>query len=71
MAKAFVESKVHLQDLERLAEDTFASRDDALNWLLKPHPLLAGASPRQVAQTDDGAKTVHSMLISIKYGGVV
>lgn len=71
MTKATVESKVNLQDVERLAEETFASRDEALNWLLKPHPLLAGASPRQVAQTEDGVRKIHSMLVTIKYGGVV
>ena len=71
MVKKTVESKNHLQDLERLAEDTFASRDDALNWLSLPHPLLDGASPLQVAQTEEGAKKVQSMLVSIKYGGVI
>lgn len=71
MEKMTVESKQRLLELERLAEGTFASRVDAHSWLLRPHPLLDGASPLQVGKTEDGARKIQDMLVSIKHGGVV
>lgn len=71
MVKMTAESKARLQELERQAEDTFASRVDACHWLSTPHPLLDGASPLQVGKTEDGARRIRDMLVSIKYGGVV
>ncbi|WP_382327942.1 antitoxin Xre/MbcA/ParS toxin-binding domain-containing protein [Hydrogenophaga sp. UC242_50] len=71
MAKTTAESKMRLQELERLAEEAFASRADARSWLLRPHPLLEGASPLQVGKTEDGARRIQDMLVAIKYGGVV
>jgi uncharacterized protein (DUF2384 family) len=59
------------QELERLAADTFETKDDAVLWLRTPHPLLDGKPPFQVGQTDAGAQRVKSILIAIKYGGVV
>lgn len=57
--------------LKRNAEDTFESKEDAAQWLQRPHPMLDGASPLQMAQTEAGAERVRDILIAIRYGGVV
>ncbi|WP_332751208.1 antitoxin Xre/MbcA/ParS toxin-binding domain-containing protein [Hydrogenophaga sp.] len=59
-----------LQEVERMAADTFETRADAAQWLRSPHPMFAGQSPLQVAQTEKGAERVKAMLTAIKYGGV-
>lgn len=36
--------------------------DDAAGWLQRPHPLLGGQSPQQVAGLPGGLKKVHALL---------
>jgi uncharacterized protein (DUF2384 family) len=55
----------------RTVSDTFETREDAVLWLRKPHPLLDGKPPLQVGRTYEGAQRVKSILIAIKYGGAV
>lgn len=71
MTEQGTSAQVLQQDLERLAVDTFETSDEAAQWLLKPHPLLDGKPPLQVARTEVGAQRVKGILIAIKYGGVV
>lgn len=61
----------HQQELERMATDTFETAKDAAQWLQNPHPLLDEKTPLQVAQTEAGAQRVKSILVAIKYGGVL
>lgn len=68
--KGSAESDALLEELERMAEDTFEPGDATL-WLTSPHPLFAEKTPLQLAQTEEGARTVRAVLVAIKYGGVV
>lgn len=61
----------HLEDLERMAVESFATRECAAQWLRNPHPMLDGATPLQIALTEAGAERVKAIMIGIKYGGVV
>jgi len=63
--------KLLQQEVERMAEDTFGSNEVAGCWLRKHHPLLDEKTPLQAAQTEAGAERVKSILVAIKYGGVV
>ena len=69
MTEHVTNSQLLQQELERMAADTFETSHDAAQWLRKPHPLLAGRSPLQAAQTEAGAQVVKSILVAIKYGG--
>jgi putative toxin-antitoxin system antitoxin component (TIGR02293 family) len=59
------------QMLERMAEDIFETKDDAAQWLRRPHPMLGGEIPLQLARTEAGAQRVHAILIAIKYGSAL
>jgi hypothetical protein len=59
-----------LQDVESMAADTFETREDAAQWLQRPHSMLNNMAPLHVAQTEAGAERVKAILVSIKYGGV-
>lgn len=63
-------SQLLLRELERMAADTFETSEDAAGWLRRPHPLLDKKTPLEMARTEAGAKTVKSMLIGLKFGGV-
>jgi putative toxin-antitoxin system antitoxin component (TIGR02293 family) len=54
-----------------MAEDIFETKDDAAQWLWRPHPMLGGEIPLQLAKTEAGAQRVHAILIAIKYGSVL
>lgn len=54
-----------------MAADTFETSEEAAHWLRKPHPLLNEQTPLQFAQTEVGVHYVRSILIAIKYGGVI
>ncbi len=71
LPKRSAENVLRVLDLEALARATFAQEDAALQWLRKPHPLLAGESPLMAAATHYGVQQVKEILVAIKYGGVV
>lgn len=65
------DARSRIAKIESLAKETFETEEEAVAWLQRPHPVLDGQAPRQVASTSDGAKRVREILIAIKYGGVV
>ncbi|MGH7106522.1 MAG: type II RES/Xre toxin-antitoxin system antitoxin [Acetobacteraceae bacterium] len=50
------------------AEETFGSRDKAGTWLRRPTTALAGESPLQLLDTDEGARSVETLLGRIGHG---
>jgi putative toxin-antitoxin system antitoxin component (TIGR02293 family) len=50
------------------AEHTWNSRDDAREWLLKPHPELGKRTPLESAMTELGARQVEELLDRLFYG---
>lgn len=65
------ESVLRLLELGQMATDTFETEDEASAWLRRPHPMLDGDSPLELAKTSYGAQRVKDILIAIRYGGVV
>ncbi len=59
------------QEMERMAVDTFETKEEASLWLKEPHPILGEKSPLQMAETETGTLKVKSILAAIKYGGVL
>lgn len=57
-----------LEEMERMAADTFQTKAEAAQWLHTPHPMLEGKMPLQVAETPPGAERVRQILVAIKYG---
>ncbi|MFH7040783.1 HAD domain-containing protein [Paucibacter sp. JuS9] len=57
-------------DLHELASNVFETVDEAEAWLRRPHPLLDGQAPLEVAATAAGKQRVIDMLVAIKFGGV-
>lgn len=66
-----VNDKQRLRELEMLAGEVFATSEGAASWLRKPHPLLDGLSPWEVATSHAGFQRVRDLLLNIKFGGVV
>lgn len=66
-----VENKKRLRELEALAGDVFTSPEGAEAWLRKPHPMLDGQTPLDVATSHEGFQRVKDLLVNIKFGGVV
>ncbi|MFN5049143.1 antitoxin Xre/MbcA/ParS toxin-binding domain-containing protein [Roseateles sp.] len=58
-------------DLLTLASDVFATVDEAIKWMDRPHQSLAGATPKSACETQAGAEAVRRILVAVKYGGVV
>ncbi len=65
------ESVLRVIELAKMANDIFASEEDAFAWMRKPHPMLEGDSPFQASKTSFGAQRVKDTLLAIKYGGAV
>jgi putative toxin-antitoxin system antitoxin component (TIGR02293 family) len=65
------ESVLRLLELGQMATDTFETEDEASAWLRRPHPMLDGDSPLELAKTSYGTQRVKDILIAIRYGGVV
>ncbi len=65
------ENVLRLIEIAKMANDIFASEEDAFTWMRKSHPMLDGDSPLQAAKTSFGAQSVKDILLTIKYGGVV
>lgn len=56
--------------IERLAIDTFGSKEKANSWLNKKNWSL-GATPQSLMNTESGCAEVSKILNAIIYGGVV
>lgn len=65
------ESMLRLLELNRLAEETLASPEEASAWLRRAHPMLDGETPLECAKSAFGAQRVKDILVALKYGGVV
>lgn len=65
------ESMLRLLELDRFAEETFETAEEAATWLRKPHPMLDGEAPLECAKSGYGAQRVKDILVAVKYGGVV
>jgi putative toxin-antitoxin system antitoxin component (TIGR02293 family) len=50
------------------AEETFGSRDKAGTWLRRPTTALAGESPLDLLDTDEGAREVETLLGRVGHG---
>lgn len=59
-----------LIEVAKMANDIFATDNEAFDWLCKPHPMLDGDNPFQAAKTSFGAQRVKDILVATKYGGV-
>ena len=65
------ESMLRLIELNRLAEETLASPEEAAAWLRRAHPMLDGETPLECAKSAFGAQRVKDILVALKYGGAV
>ena len=63
------ESVLRLLELGQMAAETFETEDEASAWLRRPHPMLEGDSPLELAKTSFGAQRVKDVLIAIRCGG--
>jgi len=67
-------SRLESERTERLArviaaaEHVWDSREDAREWLTKPHPELANRTPLESAMTELGARRVEDLLDRLFYG---
>jgi putative toxin-antitoxin system antitoxin component (TIGR02293 family) len=50
------------------AEETWHDKDGARRFLTRPHPMLDGRRPIEVAITELGARRVESILVGLVYG---
>ena len=50
------------------AEETFGNREKAATWLRRPTTALAGESPLDLLDTDEGAREVETLLGRIAHG---
>lgn len=66
---AATERVLRVADITRMAEETFAGRQAATQWLRTTNRALAGATPLSMLDTEPGAAEVRRILSSIDYGG--
>lgn len=50
------------------AEFAWDSRDDARDWMMRPHPELEGKTPFEAAQTELGARQAEEILNALLFG---
>ena len=50
------------------AEEVWEDRNDAREWLKRPHPELSGESPLQRGMSELGAREVEALLDQLFYG---
>lgn len=55
-------------DIQRLLRDVFGSERDVNEWWMRPHPMLGGATPREVSVTSDGVARVRRLLVGLQHG---
>lgn len=64
------ERLLRLGALEKLAEDSFGSVDQAHRWLRTCNQALGGVEPLSLLDTEVGCREVARVLNAIAYGGV-
>lgn len=57
-------------DLVTLANEVFKTPGEAHEWLLRPHPMLGGNAPLDVAKSVTGHQQVIDLLVAIKFGNL-
>jgi uncharacterized protein (DUF2384 family) len=62
---------VNFEALHALANDTFATPEEAFDWERRQHPLLGGKTPLECATSPAGAMRVRDLLLAIKHGIVM
>ena len=70
-SKLSVEESERTERLARVvaqAEAVWADRDQSRAFLNRPHPLLGGATPLDVARTELGARRVERLLSDVQHG---
>ena len=50
------------------AKDVWGDENDARRFLESPHPMLGGRPPREVAESEIGAREVEDILGRMRYG---
>ncbi len=61
----------HTERLARVlaqAEYVWGDREQAREWMSKPHPELHGSTPLEAARTELGARRVEDLLDKLYYG---
>jgi uncharacterized protein (DUF2384 family) len=51
-----------------VAQDVWASHEDAEAFMRKPHPFLDGKTPLEASKTEEGARQVESILRAVFWG---
>jgi putative toxin-antitoxin system antitoxin component (TIGR02293 family) len=59
---------VRLLRIQTVAEETFGGKEKANTWLRRPLSELHGEAPLDVAQTEDGARVIETILAKIAWG---
>jgi putative toxin-antitoxin system antitoxin component (TIGR02293 family) len=54
--------------VQRMAEATFGSPDDAMDWLSRPTRALDGKTPMELLDTEAGLRQVEDLLTRIDHG---
>lgn len=62
------EKVARLARIWAVAKDVWGNESDARRFLETPHPLLAGRPPREVAESEIGAREVEEILGRLQYG---
>jgi putative toxin-antitoxin system antitoxin component (TIGR02293 family) len=54
--------------LSARAGEVFANQEKALHWLQAPNPSLAGRTPLEAVETEDGYQEAEDILTRIEHG---
>ena len=54
--------------LSARAGEVFANQEKALHWLQAPNPSLAGRTPLEVVETENGYQEAEDILTRIEHG---
>lgn len=67
LSQAESERLERIARLTTLAEEVWESEEDALVFLTTPHPLLDGAQPIDLADSDLDTRRVEDLLLKLEY----
>lgn len=56
------------QEVVSLAAEVFEDSSEAMHWLRRPQPGLAGLIPLELLDTEPGARAVEALLTQIEHG---
>ncbi|MCG7602045.1 DUF2384 domain-containing protein [Halomonas sp. McH1-25] len=60
-----------IAEVTHLADEVFADREAAIDWMRRKHPALGNDSPIMLCGTELGANQVRRVLNALEWGGVV